>query len=410
VAFYPQGIDENNLNWLFPTIPDRNTIFDKFCLLSLTSRRNGVITMLAPLRDYLGPRDPSSFPLLCATKDHYFSRLLTDVDPNDPGFSKGEWIRSEDVNVEHLLNVFVSTGSDDVWNACTNFLEHLYWYKSRPVSLAPAIEGLPDDHRLKPECLFHLARTFQSIGNYVEQKRILSHVLELWRKEGDDANVADTLKQLSYANLQLDLHEEGMQQSKEASEIFKRLGDTKQQAECLIILARIFLCGGEYDAAEEAVTSAIESLLEKGEGYRVCEAHRTLGEIFDSKGEKGKAIRQFEIALKIASTFNWHILLFWNHYSLAKLFLDRDEFDKAQVHIEQARSYATEDKHILGWATEMQARIWFRQHKLKDATSEVLHAIEIFEKLGAAGHAVNSRGLLGEIERAIQRRSGGELL
>ena len=36
VAFFPQGIDENNLNWLFPAIPNVTAIFDKFCVLSLS--------------------------------------------------------------------------------------------------------------------------------------------------------------------------------------------------------------------------------------------------------------------------------------------------------------------------------------------------------------------------------------
>ena len=216
VAFFPQGIHENNLDWLFPTIPNRATIFDKFCILSLTYRSNGFITMLAPLRDYLCPRNPRSSPLLCMAKDRYFTRMSASLDPHRDGFGDTRWITSEDVNVEYLLDIFTSidTGSDDVWGACINFMRHLFWHKRRLIVLRRKIELLPDDHPFKLECSYELSRLFYSVGNHAEQKRLLSHVLVLLKERGDDCLAARILSRLADANRLLGLRKEGWQRKR----------------------------------------------------------------------------------------------------------------------------------------------------------------------------------------------------
>ena len=172
VAFFPQGIDKNNLNWLFPTTPDRKTIVDKFCALSLTHRNNSFITMLAPIRDYLCPPDPGASSLLCATRDRYFHRLSVRISYNEPGYKEARWIKLEDVNVEHLLDAFTSINVDSrgVWDACFNFMKHLYFHKPRLVVLGQKVEGLPDSHCSKRDCLFELSELFKAVGNVVEQK------------------------------------------------------------------------------------------------------------------------------------------------------------------------------------------------------------------------------------------------
>ena len=408
VAFFPQGINEKNLDWLFPTIPDRKNIFDRFCVLSLTHQNNGFITMLAPIRDYLRPQDPKSSPLLCATKDRYFTRLSVDVDPGEPGFKEAEWIKSEDVNVEHLLDVFTSIdpNAHDIWDVCSHFMEHLYWHKPRQTVLKPKIEGLPDSHHSKATCLFGLAELFGSVGNRVEQKRLLSDALALEREKGNDFRVAVTLRFLSGVNRMLGLYREGIQQAEEVEEIYKRLGNRMGQADFLGDLARLLLDDGQLDAAENAALHTIDLLPEKGQDFSFCRSHRVLGDIYRSKGEKDKAINHLETALRIASSFNWQYELFLIHHSMALLFLTGDEFDNANTHIEQAKSHAVDDEYLLGRAMDQQARIWYRQSRQEDARPEVLRALEIFEKLGAAQDIGRCRKLLRTIEQATQSIPG----
>jgi len=420
VAFLPQGVDENNLEWLFPTISNRTDVFDKFCILSLAYRNDGFITMLAPLRDYLSSKDPRSSLLLCTTKERYFTRLSVDIDPSKPTFGQTQWITSEDVNVEHLLDVFttIDPDADGIWDACTDFMSHLYWHKKQPTVLKSRIEGLPDDHHFKPACLFWLSRLSGSVGNHTEQKRLLTHTLDLWRERGDDSWVAKTLMYLSDVNEVIGLYKEGTQQAKEASEIYERLGDTAEQAQSLGFLAWSLRGDGQLDAAEEAALRAIDLLPEEGEQFQVCESHRALGQIYRSKGDTEKAIHHFEVALGIASPLNWHDLLFWLHYELAGLFHDEDRLDDAHTHIKYAKSHTADSAYRLGLATEQQAKVLYKQDRLEEARSEVLRAADIYEKLGAAKDVEDCRDLLRDIGEELdslpvssgQSDSGCELL
>ena len=404
VAFFPQGIDENNLEWLFPTVSNGAKAIDNFCILSLTYRSNGFVTMLAPLRDYLHPKDPKSSPLLRTTKECYFRRLSVHVHPNSPGFEEAQWITSEDVNVEHMLDVFTSTdtGFDGVWDACAHFMEHLGWHKQRLVVLGPKIEGLPDDHRSKPECLFQLSELFHSVGRFAEQKRLLDHALNLWRERRNDLKIAQTLRSLCDANRMLGLREEGIRQGKEALEIYEQLHDASEQAECLEYLTQSLYDDEQLDAAEEAALRAIH-LSDQGDQFTVCDCHRLLGQICRSRGEVEKAIIHFETALGIASPSNLHDRLFWINYSLAELFLGEKRFDNVHAHIESAKSHAINSPYQLGRAMDLQARIWFKEGKLEEAKSEFLRATDVFEKLGATRELKVCREALQTIERWMKR-------
>ena len=410
VAFFPQGIDENNLDWLFPTLSNGKNVFDRFCVLSLTYRNNGFTTMLAPIRDYLTPQDPQSSPLLRATKDRYFSRLSVRVGPSTPGFKEARWILLEDVNAEHLLNVFTSVDHSTCgnWDVCYYFLEHLYWLKPRQTVLKPKVEGLPDNHRDKPRCLYGLSRLSQLAGNPEEQKRLLTYTLDLQKRRGDDPlGVAQTLTLLSDVNRPLGLYKEGIGQGREALEIYERTGDTMGQARCLSKLSWLLLRDKQLDAAANAASHAIDLVSGKGQEFLVAQLHRPLGKIYYSMGRKDEAIHHFNTALGIASPPNWHSELFWIHFDLAELFRDEREYDNAHAHIKRAKTHALDNVYKLGRAMDLQAEVWYFQDRLEEAESEALHALENHEKSGAARDAQFCRDLLQRIEGAMKQRSTG---
>ena len=406
IAFYPQGVDEDNLHWLFPTISNAADIFDGFCTLSLTYRSGGFSRMFAPLRDYLSPKEPFSSSLLRITRDCYFSRLSAYVDPDKPDFVETRWITSEDANVEHLLETFISIdgNSDSVWGACIRLLVHLYWHKPRLVVLGPKIESLPDHHLLKPECLFHLSRLFQSSGNYAESKRLQTYTLRLWRDRGNLDWVAVTSTFLSHTNLQMHLFEEGIQLVKEALEIYERLNDTVEQAQCLIQLAQLLHGDNQLDVAEETASRAITLLPEDNNQFLACNCHRVLGNIYHFKGNETKTIEHLEVALRIASSHaNWHSTTFWVYYTLVMLYSERGKFGDACAYLERAKPHALNDAHNSAYATVLQAYIWYYECRLEEAESEILRAMDAFEKLGATEGVERCRRALTKVREEMKK-------
>ena len=407
VAFFPQGVEEKNIDWLFPTTSDRKNIFEEFCVLSLTYRSNGFVTMLAPIREYLGLRDPQSSPLLCAARDHYFTRLSVDLLPDKPGFEEARWIVSEDVNVEHLLDVSVSADpvTGGTWSACRHFMEHLNWHKPRETVLGSKIEALPDDHPFKSKCLFELSLLFGQLGNHAEQKRLLTHVLELERRLGDGFEVALTLRCLADIDRFECRYEEGIQRAREALKISERIGGRVEQMECLNCLAWLLFDNKQLGAAKDAASRATSLASRTGQEYLLCDLYRVLGKIHEAEGEEEEAIYTFWEALRTASSFGWRDEQFWAHLDLADLFFDKNGFDHANIHVKQAKLYARDRTYHLGRATKLQADIWYREGRLEDAKSEALGALGIFEKLEEATAVWYCWDLLHTIERATETRT-----
>ena len=225
--------------------------------------------------------------------------------------------------------------------------------------------------------------------------------MELYRERGNDLQVARTLRYLSDANRRLGHYKEGVRQVEEALEIRRRVSDAVEQADCPNDLAWLLFADKQLDASEEAASRAIVLLPEpeKGGNFLVCQCHRILGKVYLSKGEREKAIGHFQTALEIASSSDWHNELVGINCSLAKFFSKDGKLDTANDHVQQAKSHAVNNSHSMGFTMELQARLWYEQHRLEEAKSEALRAAEVYERLGAAKDVEDCGKLLLDIQK-----------
>jgi len=240
----------------------------------------------------------------------------------------------------------------------------------------------------------------------MEEKRLLTHTLKLWREQGNNLWAAEILKSISAANRWLGLHKGGMVSIKEALGIYKQLGHITGQAYSWQELSQLLCHDNQLDAAEEAASNAIKIinlLSNKDDWYLVCRCHRILGNIHFSKDEVEWAIGYLRAALRIAPYFNWHNQLFWGHYSLAWLFSELGKFNDAHTHIRHAKSHVINDSYNLGCAMKLQSRLCYAQCRFNEAKSEALHAADMFEKLGAMKELWFCRVVVLDIEGVINQ-------
>ena len=100
-------------------------------------------------------------------------------------------------------------------------------------------------------------------------------------------------------NQWLGFYKTGIQQAREALEIYEQIGDTANQAHSLNTLASVLCYNNQLDAAEIAAFRTINLAPGEDHGLVVCKSHRLLGDIYQYKGRKEKAIHHYDTTISI---------------------------------------------------------------------------------------------------------------
>ena len=341
-----------------------------------------------------------SASLLCSVKECYFSRLALSVETVGHGNDETRWITSEDVNAEHLLDIFTSadTNSENVWDACENLMLHLYFHKPRLPVFEQKIRRLPDGYPSKPACLSSLSSLFSAVGNSVEQQQLLCRALKLYRERGDDDDIAFTLLHLSPVSSSLGLHEEGILQAREAMAIFRQLGNTIGVVDCYAFLSSLLRRVNRLDEADECEMQAIrlaDALTPDADPVFCGSLHASLAVIYFNRGNMEKTISHSEASLGVLTTRSnrFHI-----HCAQVSAHIMEGRFGDAEAHLEHAGLLAANDSSELGILMLLRAGLFRGQGKFAEAGSETSCALDLLERLGGGDRVEEAKDFLDLID------------
>ncbi|KAH7922641.1 hypothetical protein BV22DRAFT_642183 [Leucogyrophana mollusca] len=354
-AFLPQGINEKNLEDLFPTIPNIRSTIDALCRLSLMYRKAKAYAMLSPIRIHISNTHQArdTLPLdLTHVKDYYYAQLVHD----------GAWIATEDANVERLIahDLYRATAQDMdiVYWACAQFLCLLVRHKPRPTSLRTGILGKPEStlHLVdRGESSYYKTRSVYCLGglaaqlrNYREAIDLLTIAKQLFAFGQEHDMIAWCLEAVAiqhFASGNLSAAEEMFQQTLNLRREYHIL-NPDDEARINMRLGHAVMCKGLLQEALALFTSAREYFESTGDVSNVAWATGGLGEAEWHSGNCVAARQHFETQLSLATCLNDNLGRVWSLTQLARADARDEHFMGARKLLEEAFTLASEGNDV----------------------------------------------------------------
>ncbi|KAH7904341.1 hypothetical protein BJ138DRAFT_1166687 [Hygrophoropsis aurantiaca] len=346
-AFLPQGLNEKDLEHLFPTIPNIHSIVGALCRLSLMYRKKDAYTMLSPIRLHISSaHKDDDVPSLDLTHVRaYYYEQLAQVDGED---DEGAWITTEDANLERLLAHDLSRATPMdmglICQACCQFIRQLRHHKPRTTSLRPVILRLPEGNRSrdaglhsKADCAYalalladHLVNVTESINLYATAKRLFvldqRHDLAALCLE----YMATQYTWLGKISIAEDMLRDALTMRQE-----QHILSSEDEARINLYLGQAMMHRGRLEETRVLLTSARRHFEDVNNTDDLSETMRWQGEVELRSGNYLAARRDFE-ARFLLPTFMSNADRLWNLIFLSVVEVREGNISEAQKLLEEA--------------------------------------------------------------------------
>ncbi|KAH7922636.1 TPR-like protein, partial [Leucogyrophana mollusca] len=352
VAFLPQGINENNLEGLFPTIPNIRFIIDTLCRLSLVHHKTEAYTMLSPIRIHVltAHQARDTLPLdLTHVRNHYYAHF-------------GAWIATEDANMERLIAHDLSRATaqdmERVYWACSQFPRLLRQHKPRPTSLRTGILGktestprLVDPNEFsywKAWAIYYLGGLAAALSDHREAADLFTTAKNLFAHDQDHGKSARCLERVAqqYSTLgNVSAAEQTLQEALNLRREYHILSPD-DEARINLRLGNAMMYKGQLQEALTLFTSAREYFYSTGNASRTAWAVGRQGEAEWHSGNYAAARQHFETRFSLATRTNDNFEHVWNLIQLARAEARDGNYMKAHKLLEEAFTLASKGSDV----------------------------------------------------------------
>ncbi|KAH7918004.1 hypothetical protein BV22DRAFT_1100721 [Leucogyrophana mollusca] len=358
VAFLPQGINEKNLDDLFPTIPNIRSIIDVLCRLSLMYHKidSEAYAMLSPIRLYISTthqaHDTPSVDLTHVRR--YYRRQLENLIGHDDG---GAWIITEDANLERfIVHDFSQATAEDIesiYQACSQFLRLLTLHKPRPTSLRATILGEPERtfHLVDEEassCVYYLAclavalrDDSEAINLFITAESLFAH----YQKHEMTARCLEQVAQRYSVLGNVSAAEQTLQEGLNLRRKYHILSPD-DEARINLDLGGAMMYQGRLQEALTLFTSAREYFDSTGDASNVVRATSRQGEAEWHSGNCAAARQHFETELSLSTRMNDNYGHVWSLTQLARAEARDENYMEARKLLEEAFALASEGNDV----------------------------------------------------------------
>ena len=183
---------------------------------------------------------------------------------------------------------------------------------------------------------WHKAQDLEKQGKYNEAVKYLEEAMTIFKKLGQEDNIATCLSHFGGIYKSLGRYESALEYYEKALEIDKRLGMEDKVAIRLSNIGDVYDSQGQYDKAIEYLEDALRINNKLGMEADVAIRLNSIGRVFETQGKYSRAIEYFEEALDIDIKLEQDDNISTDLNNIGNIFKSRKQYVTAIMYYEDA--------------------------------------------------------------------------